>query len=321
MKKIIFIALLLMATQAMGTTITVKLPATVGAKLDSCELIVTLFDGTARDSVVMCGTANKRQDIDTSITVDSDTTYSVWYKLWYKITDSVAVNYVFPTIWKTTNSVTSGAGGSSVVYRAVDVTNNDTLSGVTIIVNTMLGVEAGRIITPADNDGVGTFTLATDSFTFIGFRNGYTFETDTLLVSALDTGTLIATKIADPDAAPTENVIACFIDLGSGIIDSVSGLMIPRSNIQLTLTLVGAVSLNDGTWAFIPEVHKARPSTAGRATFRVIANSVLTPTGSYYVLTYRAFDGRSSFIGQIKKFYLDTTTDPINILDATELYR
>lgn len=123
-----------------------------------------------------------------------------------------------------------------------------------------------------------------------------------------------------PDSASTVDFVSAYLDAGSGIVDA-GGNMVPRRNVRFFLDLEGGQrGYHTDTWALIWQSYEGRPTAAGRVTFRVPANTKITPSGSYYVLRFEARDGHSLSRGTIYSFQLDTLPDPIMIFDATPIY-
>lgn len=123
-----------------------------------------------------------------------------------------------------------------------------------------------------------------------------------------------------PDSASSVDFVTAYFDAGSGIVDA-SGSMVPRRNVRFFLDLAGGQEgYHTDTWALIWRSYEARPTAVGRVTFRVPANTKITPSGSYYVLRFEARDGHSLSRGDIYSFRLDTLPDPIMIFNATAIY-
>lgn len=88
----------------------------------------------------------------------------------------------------------SGLGTNSYVYFPVVTATDNTLAGVDMTARWMTGAFAG-FVTSVSGSG-GTFTLPLDSFYITGYKSGYSFETDTIVVSSsVDTGSLSAALI------------------------------------------------------------------------------------------------------------------------------
>ena len=171
-----------------------------------------------------------------------------------------------------------------------------------------------RLVGPLGRVRAGDWTALVNS-------PGYTFAGSTFTVSAADTLAVLGYDISAPAATADSNYVTAYIDLGSGVIDSATGLMIPAEDVEMTLTLIGNPRLTDGTWLIIPTVQQKRPDANGRVQFTIPATSVMTPSGAYYKLTYKKRGGLSYLSGLARQFYVDTTPDPLNILDATEARR
>lgn len=123
-----------------------------------------------------------------------------------------------------------------------------------------------------------------------------------------------------PTASATAAYVTGYLDVTSGEV-TVGGALTPRSGAKFTLQLIGEVSLNDSSWAYFPKVQENWvDTTTGRVTFRLVANTMLYPVGSYYILTAQVFDGYSMQNSILRKFIVDTLTDPVNILRTTQVW-
>lgn len=123
-----------------------------------------------------------------------------------------------------------------------------------------------------------------------------------------------------PAASPTNAMVTVYYDVGQGIMDSLTGNMEIRSGVKLTLELIGASSLSDGSWGILPVATTRKPNVNGRCQWHVPANTVLSPAGSKYHLSWQARDGWFTRRGSIKTFIVDTIPDPLNIIDATTVW-
>lgn len=132
-------------------------------------------------------------------------------------------------------------------------------------------------------------------------------------------GTVYDTVYAPP-ASPTNAMVTIYYDVGQGIMDSATGNMLARSGVKLSLELIGASSLNDGSWGILPVTIAKKPDANGRCQWHRPANTVLSPAGSKYRLSWQARDGWFTRKGGIKTFIVDTIPDPLNIIDATEVW-
>ena len=105
------------------------------------------------------------------------------------------------------------------------------------------------------------------------------------------------------------------------MVDTGTGAMIPRAGVKLYLMLMGNPYAIDGSWVYIPKIYEAIPDSVGRAMFTGIpANTMLSPVGTYYELTYVVRDGSSLSAGQLFKFVVDTIPDPLNLINATRVW-
>lgn len=226
-----------------------------------------------------------------------------------------------------TGSYLTGGAGSGIY--TVDVYAFDTLGGTTTAVEGAtvdfrlwgLGQPSHRTVNTWPS-GAGRIATNVGSLAVRIVDNPfYIFPTawDSLSWTA-DYSDSIYGYLNVPAAATSPNYVRAYVDIGEGIIDSASGSMIPRNAVQLHLELIGHPTLNDGSWMIIPKRYTATPSTSGRVNFVIPANTVLTPEGSYYVLSFRAYDGTQKMSGELKRFIVDTIPDPLLILDAMETW-
>jgi hypothetical protein len=206
-----------------------------------------------------------------------------------------------------------GSGLYSVGVYALDTSGVDaTISEVKVAAQDASGGQVAYGIT--DGTGAVTFQLDAGTYTVLARRVGYTFTIDTLTVS----GNIDSTAVVgyDEDAG----YVMAYINLSSGVFDSY-GEMVPRADTKLTLQLIGESNLHDTLWAYFPKVQEKYPdAVTGEAIFKVKPNSLLSPAGSYYVLSATSFDGYSTSTSIIRKFVVDTLTDPINVLNTTEVW-
>jgi len=221
-----------------------------------------------------------------------------------------------------------GASGGGTY--TVDVFVGDTLGGVTTSVsgvtvdfrNWALDYPPERTVVSNEN-GIARIGTNSDSLAFLAVHNPfYVFPTswDSITWSADYTDTILG-YLNLPAAVAAPAYVVAYIDIMSSSVDSATGQAIPRDKIYTYLDLVaeGGTVLNDGSSAYVPKRERKRPNSDGRVNYVVPANSALTPVGSYYVLSFEAWDGQTLTKGILKRFTLDTLVDPINILDATEV--
>lgn len=252
----------------------------------------------------------------------NDSSYQIQFRWYYNDVTTEGgmrnINYV-----ALANAVLGGGAGD----YTVDFYVFDTSGGDTVPVNQALvsfrnwGLTAPIKTPTTDVNGLARIATNADSVAVRATAPLYTFPTDWDSVTySADYTDSIYGYLDVPAAAAGVNWVAAYIDIGSGIIDSATGLMIPRTGLRWSLTLVGEPTLNDGTWAYAPKVYQKQPDSDGRTIFYVPANTPLTPAGSYYILTYTAWDGSSLRTSEIRKFILDTIPDPVNILNTTKVW-
>lgn len=220
-----------------------------------------------------------------------------------------------------------GASGGGVY--TVDIFIGDTLGGTTTSVsgvtvdfrNWAIDYPAERTVSSNEN-GIARIGTDSDSLAILAVHNPfYVFPTswDSITWSADYTDTILG-YLNLPAAVAAPAYVVAYIDIMGSSVDSVTGQAIPRDKIYTYLDLVaeGGTVLSDGSQAYIPKRERKKPNSDGRVNYVVPANSALTPVGSYYVLSFEAWDGQTLTEGILKRFTLDTLVDPINILDATE---
>jgi len=117
-----------------------------------------------------------------------------------------------------------------------------------------------------------------------------------------------------PGASPTANMVAVYLDIAGGLLDSTTAANIPRTAITVTLRLVGGQVYRNSTWGIVPTIHTAHPNGSGRVIWYVPANTVLLPAGSAYEITWTSLDRKLSGAGTLGRYVVDTTPDPCNIL-------
>jgi hypothetical protein len=152
---------------------------------------------------------------------------------------------------------------------------------------------------------------------------GYTFGMDTLTVDSatrIGLDTVWGYSHAVPAASPTVAYVTGYIDIGTGMVDAL-GNMIVRKDLTMWVTLVSPTAPRvDSSWQIVPKAYSTKPdTTTGRCTFRLPANTKITPAGTYYELSYQAYGGAPTSSGRLFKFTLDTLPDPINLLTATRV--
>ena len=222
----------------------------------------------------------------------------------------------------------AGSGTYIIDYFLYDTTDAAALGGPTPVPgwtvtakpwNNLYGNPSNVAVT--DENGMARFATDADSLAFVVPSGLYSFPTvyDSQTWVANDTFTLSG-YLNVPAAAAGANYVTIYLDAVTGMVDSSTGAVIARDRLQFFLSLVGEPGLqSDSDHVIVPKTKKKRPTSTGRVSFTVMANTGLTPAGSYYSLYYKALDGSSNFSGYTRKFVVDTLTDPINILDCEEV--
>jgi len=214
----------------------------------------------------------------------------------------------------------TGTGSNTIDVYVMDTDSNAVIGAYVEFQNWAISGMINN--TYSDENGIARVATNADSVAVRVIAPMYDYSTswDSMVVVSgnylLDS---IEGSLNAPSAAGPVNYVTAYIDVGSGIIDSSSGAMIPRDRLKFTLSLVGEPSLNDGSWAYVPKDWEKAPNASGRVTFTIPANTVLTPEGSYYELRYQTSDRRTRSSGVYRMFIVDTIPDPINILETTEV--
>ena len=171
----------------------------------------------------------------------------------------------------------------------------------------------------SDANGIALTSVDSDSIATIVTANKYIFPTkyDSIKFTT-DTSDTIFGYLNVPAAAPGVHSVTIYLDVTSTIVDSTTGTPVARDRILFTLVPHFVPGSTDGNYLIAPKVQEKRPNSSGRVTFTVMANSPVTPDGSYYSLSWTAKDGRSSFRGSYPNIIVDTLVDPVNILDLTQ---
>lgn len=122
-----------------------------------------------------------------------------------------------------------------------------------------------------------------------------------------------------PTALPSTHWVTLYVYLGTPGVDSSLSFIVPKTKAELICELIGPHGMTADTVSLIPTEIRRRPDATGYVYFNVIANTKISPQGSYYNVYYRSRDGHTSAFGLLKKFVLDTVPDPINITATTEV--
>jgi|GEM_PF-6903573 len=170
-------------------------------------------------------------------------------------------------------------------------------------------------------NGYVEFCLPNGDWTAIASKPGYGIPTHGFSIAdAPYTDTIKGHQVPLPPAADSAPYVYAYYDGGTGFIDSVTGLMITRSNAIYYCQIIGAHAFADASWGIVPQMQSKRPDASGRVKFLVVANLFLTPPTSYYRLWYEARDGATRVRRTIRNFVVDSLPDPVNILTTTEVF-
>ena len=186
------VVLALMCYDSYGATNVSRTIGTVDP-VDSLVVIVNK-NGAFADSILMLAADSADADSNVwefTISLDETKTNHIEVLVYYT-GESGPASEAF--VWGPTTAILTGSGTNNYVYWAIDVTNNDTLSSVDLTARDLTASWEGGITT--SSSGNETFTLPLDSFVITGRLFGYSFEIDTIEVTAAnDTGVLVATKL------------------------------------------------------------------------------------------------------------------------------
>ena len=250
-----------------------------------------------------------------SIVLDKDSAYSYYYYASWAGDDGLTS--ALPEhigIW-TPDVSASGDGTDTLNVIAYDSLASTVVEGVVIDIKNA----GGSSIFNKRTNGSGSVTATLidgNSYYIYAYGGGVSWDIDTIAFSAGATDTTFGYTLFTPPAAGAANWVNVYMDVGTGFIDSATGERIPATDIEFTLTPMGAEGLNDGSWGYVPKDSTLRPSDSGRVLWSVPANSVMYPAGSYYELRYKRRGRRSLSSGIYKTFFVDTIPDPLNIIDA-----
>lgn len=289
---------------------------------------------TNADTLRLCYVKISASGIDTVLTVDSvrctdcaewDSTFTITLAgdTLHLITAYIVypgctpANMIF-TFDELLRQVRVGDGLDTLTITAYDTCTPATVQGAYISVVNAADYTVENVTTGPGGTGVVVLDSGSTYEIRVHGPAGHVWTRQTY-VHDYDTVTVKGCAVGVPGAAPGPDYVMAYIDIGTAMIDSVTGDMIPRTRLELKLNLIGEVTLNDGSWAYLPQTQTKKPDAAGRVGFYIPANTMLTPSGSYYELSYRSLDSRTLTSGIIRRFQVDTIPDPINILNATEV--
>lgn len=166
-----------------------------------------------------------------------------------------------------------------------------------------------------DGDGKVVASLITGNSYELRYYNPlYNWAIDTITAS----DALVDSALTYRLPAYSSEYVWIYLTGVTNIIDSTTGVAVP-TNARWTIELVGEPVLNDGSFAVLPEASSKYPDANGTVQWIVPANTMLNPPGSYYALTAQYVRDRSLRRTLVKNFYIDTSSTPINIINATEV--
>ncbi len=297
------------AYMAFGAAYNVRVHISTNPRHDSSS-IVLYRNGVMHDSSVV--------DADTTLALDD--IYDWYYaKIDYwdgQTSGEPDVNVVFPKA-----TILGGNNTDTVKYFAKDTVNDVYAAGVAITARTIGGVTLGTQITGASGF-VFWYAATNDTLIMTAAWTGqYGWVMDTVFqiangtVDSINGGAILA-----PATPSATGYVSIYVDVASVLIDSTSGDWIPRSKIRLTLNLIGGNSLTNGSLFLFPVSEEKAPDASGRVTFQRPGNETVSPLGSYYELSFRTYDLRNRRSGIMRRFIVDTLTNPINIINTMEVY-
>lgn len=296
-----------------------------GQTADTCfvKMFVDSGLGTGYDSLSI-DSFFAVTEVDTSFTVSSSYSYMRVISFnFFSTGDLDGYTEYLPALVIDSNRTEQGGAGSgpfTLKYYLFDTTGGGSVPIEKITVTLKNWALSSRLRQAStDVNGLAIFQLDADSVAALATNPLYLFPP--AWDSTVNAGTLTDTLLGYlnvPAAAPGAHYVTIYLDVATGMVDSTTGDVIPRDRLVFYLSLVGESGLNNDDWVIAPKTERKRPNSSGRVSFTVMANTPLTPAGSYYSLFYRALDSRSLFRGHTRAFIVDTLTDPINILDCTE---
>jgi len=348
LSAIIFIIItMFLAGRSFGGTYTKKVPVSYGVVEPDTFMVRVLSLGDASqvgsDSIVTSFP-------DTLLyTLDSAKAYEILkYERWYGsgvyevptvegvpmlfITATASVDYAQAadsvdsqlTATHGAGSWQSGAGGTgsdTLIFYASDTGNNNRVEGVQITMYAIGGTQIGsEQITDASGKTIWALTSGDTILPIVYGPYTYNWELPTLVFTGQTADSAMGYKTADPPAAATAPYVAAYFDGGAGFVDSATGLMIARTNVTYYCQTVGARAFADDSWGIVPQMQSKRPDANGRVTFLVVANLFLKPPTNYYRFWFEAHDGTTRVRRTIRNFVVDSLPDPVNILQAIEVF-
>ena len=173
----------------------------------------------------------------------------------------------------------TGSGAVSIRVEATDTTGTDSVltSDVSITVRKMGGVLDAVQIT--NTFGVANLTLPAESLIILGHKSGYTWYTDTVLISVADTIIVYSRDLWRPPIAPTDanlcNVYGYIQDRGVGLYGA-----------TITLTLPSHVYDSCNNTILVKKVFRDNTDTDGLFSLEVPKSSCLTKNKNSSLIKY-----------------------------------
>lgn len=285
-KKLILI--LLIATGCLAATW--RIAAYYPSANDSIWF-VKYVDGAAVDSEMWA-----TQNIDTSITVDTDVHTQVTLKNWYEGEDS-AGSWVWEFAPSVTTSLVSGA--LTMTYYTIDTVNNDTLANILLEILDQTGsryildrtTTAGYLSTA--NDAGDTFLVYAYAQPAYNSPGQDVLGFDSVFIGSNDTTIDIQfypMDIGSPSAANTTRMYAHAYDA--------EGNPVKGAVMTATINILGGQQVQDTCSNFIPIKFKASEKSdhTGMVFLDLLQNDCMTGSNTYnFILRLKSGSRRPLF--------------------------
>lgn len=236
---------------------------------------------------------------------------------------------LFETAWEdlhgnpTGGYIDSNLEGFSNPNRVWTVVAVDS-SGIDAQVTAQIDVKNTPALTTLQQKTGGSvvFSITDGTFVLVATATGFTFDTNHVAVTGNQTDTVFGFNIPDPGPAGGVDFVKVFLDVGEIKIDTIAGTPTPYTKVEFFLDIVGNPKSISGEWFILPITYPGKPTTAGRVTFVVPANTKMQPPGTHYQLRYEARSrrGRGRVSGIYGNFVVDIIPDPLKIIDAVNVW-